>query len=187
MTIMSWKCEFPLRRTGSNSPHVSYNRVMSKCVECEMPERLLPPASITHDPPPIIYNAQQDSCTLLPLMPIRFLSAKAPLHQDSRLHPASEAGCAAFQIHPFHPRFPLPAVADQVPKIPSCHLALLPHRARLFSRLAELLDTDLQPGAQVLGRVAEDLAHFCGNAGAVGVGVVERGEGVSDASRKPGR
>lgn len=116
-----------------------------------------------------------------------FLIRRAPLNHDSRLHPASEAGCAAFQIHPFHPRFPLPAVADQVPKIPPCHLALLPDRARLFSRLAELLDTGLQPGAQGLGRVAEDLAHFCGNAGAVRVGVVERGEGVSDASRKPGR
>lgn len=110
----------------------------------------------------------------------------ALLNHDSRLRPAREAGCATFQIDPLHPRLALPALADQIPKISSRDLALLLDRSRLFSRLAELLDTGLQPGTQGLGRVAEDLAHFRGDAGAVGVGVVERGEGVSDTSREPG-
>lgn len=134
---------------------------------------------------PVIYNARPKQQKPLPFMTsVVFLEAF--LHHDSRLHPAGDAGGAAFQIHPFHPRPALPALADQIAKISPSDLALLPNRSRLFSCLAELLDTGLQTGSQGLGRVAEDLAHFRRDAGAVGVGVVDRREGVSDSSRESG-
>lgn len=115
----------------------------------------------------------------------RSAHTRATLNHDSGLHPAGETRGAAFQVYSLHPRLPVPAFADQIPEIFPSDFALLPDRTSGISRLAELLDTGLQAGTQGLGRVAEDLAHFPRNAGAVGVGVVDCGEGVSNASGEP--
>lgn len=163
-------------------------------VDCEMPRKAPEPSPDPCRVPRrlffrIIYNSlgvftHEDKTDSLPF---RFHLIRRPTsNHDSRLHPTGDARRAAFQIHPVHRRLPLPALADQVPKIPPRHLALLPDRSRLVAGLAELLDASLQPRAQGLGRVPEDLAHLRRDAGAVGVRVIERREGVSDASREPG-
>jgi len=51
----------------------------------------------------------------------------------------------------------------------------------LLPLLAQFFDGLLETGAEVFGGEAEDLAGFGGDAGAVGVGVVEGGEGGGDA------
>lgn len=148
--------------------------------ECE---RQVAPVPSIHQPS-IIYNALSNSKKApfhaMPLVP------RVHLNHDSGLHSASETRRAPFQIHPFQPCPPLPALADQVAKISPCNLALLPDCLCFLSRPAELLDAGLQPSSQGLGGVAKDLAHFRRDAGAVGVGVIECGEGVSDASRESG-
>ena len=116
----------------------------------------------------------------LPQVPFD-ISNQRPLFKPCR-HPRSWS----FQIYVLNPRFPLTRLTYQVPKILSRDLALPLDLNPLFPLLPQLLYRLLQAGAQAFGRVAEDFADFGGNAGGVGMGVVEGREGCGDAAGEAG-